>query len=216
MAGSGILLLLSLCLCCSAYMIQVEPKSQECFSVLLEKAQEAKFHYQVVRGGLLDINVKVLYEGEESGPKFRDVLFEQTYFENEGDPGLARIIARRTGIHTICFDNTMARFTAKVVRFKILQHGRWGMPDVKADGSDPAEMFGPMEISARRISEELEVLELHQQYMRSRALRHASTQKSTNRRVFWFSVLEALSLLGISVFQVFYIKRFFNTPKRLI
>ena len=34
------------------------------------------------------------------------------------------------------------------------------------------EVLEPMEKSARRISEELEILSVHQQYMRSRELRH--------------------------------------------
>ena len=99
-----------------------------------------------------------------------------------------------------------------------------------------SELLKPMEKSARRISEELEVLSVHQQYMRNRELRHIwSTfkqnlffcylpftpfflaQRSTNIRIFWLSILESIALLSISFAQVYYIKRFFkNNNRRMI
>eukprot|EP00011_Vannellida_sp_DIVA3-517-6-12_P008664 CAMPEP_0114612638 /NCGR_PEP_ID=MMETSP0168-20121206/4723_1 /TAXON_ID=95228 ORGANISM="Vannella sp., Strain DIVA3 517/6/12" /NCGR_SAMPLE_ID=MMETSP0168 /ASSEMBLY_ACC=CAM_ASM_000044 /LENGTH=219 /DNA_ID=CAMNT_0001823625 /DNA_START=27 /DNA_END=686 /DNA_ORIENTATION=- len=207
-------LLLALSQLCWALTLQVEPKTSECFSEELEKGKEVKINYQVLRGGLLDIKFQVLYEGEATGARFKDVLYEQMYFENEGEPGLYTLKTRRPGIYTFCFDNTIARFTAKVVSFRVMKHNRWNMPE--PEDQDSVDLLEPMDRSAKRISEELEMLEMHQQYMRARELRHSVTQQSTNRRVFWFSVLEAMALLGISIFQVYYIKRFFHGPKNLL
>merc|ERR1711879_839473 len=118
------------------------------------------------------------------------------------------------GVYTICFDNTMSRFTAKVLQFNYLIHDKWGLPEADDDDQDPSELLQPMEKSARRISEELEVLSVHQQYMRNREMRHIWTQRSANVRIFWLSVLESIALLTISFAQVYYIKRFFKQNRR--
>ena len=39
--------------------MQIEPKSRECFTSEFAKGDEIKFAYQVIRGGLLDIQFSV-------------------------------------------------------------------------------------------------------------------------------------------------------------
>mmetsp|Transcript_114388 Transcript_114388/g.171050 ORF Transcript_114388/g.171050 Transcript_114388/m.171050 type:complete len:219 (+) Transcript_114388:17-673(+) len=197
--------------------LQVEPKSKECFSVPFAKHRQIKLNWQVTRGGLLDLNVIVRYDGPVDSPlREPQTLYEKLYFEKDHAPGLYDFITKKEGVYSFCFDNTMSRFTAKVFQFDYLTHDKWGLPEADDDEQEPSEVLAPMEKSARRISEELEVLSVHQQYMRNREMRHIWTQRSTNIRIFWFSVIESFALLAISFAQVFYIKRFFKSGGRLI
>ncbi len=71
--------------------------------------------FEVIRGGLLDIQVRVL------NPKGRAVYEKVAYFSRKSDAdseseGKVTITAATPGAHKICFDNTMSRWTAKVVR----------------------------------------------------------------------------------------------------
>ena len=82
-------------LCCLALLpvaeslsFQVEPKAMECFTESFSRHRQVKLNWQVTRGGLLDINVRVRYDGPEQEPKYEpEVLFEKLYFEKDHAPG---------------------------------------------------------------------------------------------------------------------------------
>lgn len=79
------LTLVSLAQCLS---LQVEPKVTECFSETFARHRQVKLNWQVVRGGLLDINVLVRYDGTENeNSPTPDILFEKLYFEKDHAPG---------------------------------------------------------------------------------------------------------------------------------
>eukprot|EP01094_Clydonella_sp_ATCC50884_P023905 TRINITY_DN5859_c0_g1_i3.p1 TRINITY_DN5859_c0_g1~~TRINITY_DN5859_c0_g1_i3.p1 ORF type:complete len:220 (+),score=83.42 TRINITY_DN5859_c0_g1_i3:100-759(+) len=203
-------LLLVLCTLPSARAVtlQVEPKTTECFYHHFEADKGAKFFWQVVRGGLLDVLVQVKYEGvHSSAATLGRVIFEKMHFEGE-EEGFYEFRSGEAGIYSFCFNNEMARFTAKVVRFKIIASAEWGT-DVKGTDDEGAPK-SQIEMSARRISEEMDLLELHQQYMRQREIRHRLTAESTNSRVLWLSVLECATLITISCLQVYFIRSLFN------
>merc|ERR1712188_35898 len=205
----AVLALLALTSQVDAVTLQVEPKTTECFYHHFDENKGAKFFWQVVRGGLLDILVQVKYEGEHKSPAAEpQVLFERMYFEGEQD-GVHEFRSDKAGIYSFCFNNEMARFTAKAVRFKVVASAEWGTDA----GDEKAAAASPIEMSARRISEEMDLLELHQQYMRGREIRHRLTAESTNTRVLWLSILESAVLISISLVQVYFIRSFFNTKR---
>merc|ERR1711862_220334 len=68
--------------CVLGLTLQVEPKSKECFSELYPRHRNLNFNWQVIRGGLLDINVQIRYDGPEQRPFDQpEMLFEKLYFE---------------------------------------------------------------------------------------------------------------------------------------
>eukprot|EP01095_Lingulamoeba_sp_RSL-Kostka_P005597 TRINITY_DN16_c0_g1_i1.p1 TRINITY_DN16_c0_g1~~TRINITY_DN16_c0_g1_i1.p1 ORF type:complete len:221 (+),score=67.93 TRINITY_DN16_c0_g1_i1:55-717(+) len=202
---------INLSFCNRALTLQVEPKSQECFYKDFDIGKDVKVSYSVVRGGLLDINFRVKYEGDPSNNNAAkgQIVYETLHFENKAE-GFYQFKTLESGVYSFCFDNEMARFTAKVVSFKILGQDRFGSEVLERDDDDLSEHFDPMERSARKISDELELLEMHQEYMIQRELRHSMTQNNTNSRIFWFSFLECTVLIGMSLFQIYYIKKFFE------
>mmetsp|Transcript_21158 Transcript_21158/g.46009 ORF Transcript_21158/g.46009 Transcript_21158/m.46009 type:complete len:87 (+) Transcript_21158:370-630(+) len=63
----------------------------------------------------------------------------------------------------------------------------------------------------RRVSD----LREQQEYLRRRTDRHHRTTESTNYRVLLSSLFEALVLVGINMWQIYYLRRFFEV-KRII
>ena len=57
--------------------------------------------------------------------------------------------------------------------------------------------------------------EIHREmlYMREREAMMRNTNESTNARVLWFSFFSIVVLLGMGVWQVLYLKKFFKSKK---
>lgn len=71
-----------------SFGIQVEPKSSECFSASFPKHRQIKLNWQVTRGGLLDVNVQVRFDGDPTAPLATpQMLYEKLYFEKDHAPG---------------------------------------------------------------------------------------------------------------------------------
>ena len=94
-------------------VIQVEPKTSECFYQKITASSKVAFEYRVTRGGLLDINIKV------TAPSGR-VLHQELHFFRGADEGVTKFDAEEDGVYSFCFDNEMSRWTAKVVDFDVI------------------------------------------------------------------------------------------------
>jgi hypothetical protein len=122
--------------------------------------------------------------------------------------GILEFIASQAGVHRVCFDNTMSRWTAKVVTFTV------GSFDDTANSDHgniaQLEHLGPMVDSVIKVSDELDAIERLQHTMRVREQNHRDTSAAINSRVQWMAVVESALLITISVAQLFYIKTWFS------
>jgi Ni,Fe-hydrogenase I cytochrome b subunit len=75
------------------------------------------------------------------------------------------------------------------------------------------EHLGPVVDSVVKISDTLEKITKLQHYLRVREQAHRDTQESTNSRVSWFTIAEAIVLISISGFQIYYIQNLFGDAK---
>lgn len=71
-------------------------------------------------------------------------------------------------------------------------------------------MVNPRLFSARRLSEELSQVRDEQSYIVVRERVHRNTAESTNGRVKWWSIFQLSVLIGEGIFQVWWLKRFFE------
>lgn len=95
----------------SALTFQVEPQTEECLYEHIEDGKLFKMRFEVTRGGLFDIQFRVY------NPRNRVIYEKMAYFSRKDTENLGEVefTATATGPHKICFDNTMSRWTAKVV-----------------------------------------------------------------------------------------------------
>lgn len=125
-------------------------------------------------------------------------LLKQLHDVSFGD---ISIKAPESGKHEYCFSNEKSGINTKDVSFNV--HGV-----VYVDINDGSS--GNLEGSVRKLNEALYDVKNEQSYLVVRERTHRNTAESTNSRVKWWSAFQLIVVASISMFQVFYLKRFFE------
>jgi len=115
------------------------------------------------------------------------------------------LTAATAGRYSICFDNTMSRWTAKVVSFFVLNDNAANPKDSVAKLQD----LGPTVDAVIKIADELDGIESIQHHMRVREQAHRDSTLATNARVQWLALVEAVLLVSLTLFQIKYIRTWF-------
>jgi hypothetical protein len=130
--------------------------------------------------------------------------------------------AQHDGKYIYCFSNDHWSATSKDVSFNV--HGIVYVPEAEAP-SDPLEAEGmryPFKtivrtltsaLIVRQLSELLSQVKDEQSYIVVRERTHRNTAESTNGRVKWWSIFQMGVLIGEGIFQVWWLKRFFEVGK---
>ena len=69
-----------------------------------------------------------------------------------------------------------------------------------------AEVIAPIEKEIRQLANALKAVQDEQEYIVVRERRHRDTAESTNSRVKWWAIIQAVVLLSVVAFQVYYLK----------
>jgi p24 family protein beta-1 len=133
------------------------------------------------------------------------------YFNRENDreveaEGRLSFAAITSGEHRICFDNTMSRWTAKVVSMHIPQEN----VEKAHENIAKLEHLGPVVDSIIKIADDLDEVTRTQHHMAVRERSHQDTQLSTNSRVHWMAAIESCVLIGMSLFQLSYVRNWLS------
>jgi len=179
----------------SAHLIDVDAGKKECFFEDLHQHDKMTVTYQVGGGGHLDIDFWL------SDPENR-LLGKQI----RQSTGTLSITAEKDGRHEYCFSNQMSAIADKIVSFNV--HG------IIYVGED-ADVVAPIEREIRTLSNGLQSVKDEQEYIVVREKTHRNTAESTNARVKWWSVLQAIVLFAVVGWQIYYLKSFFEV-KRVI
>lgn len=157
--------------------------------------------------------ISMSFRSESGSPEFDvriidavgNTLFAAKHDEHEGS-GKVYFVARSAGEHRLCIDNS--HFTSvgahqKIVRVVV------GVQSKK----DSQRRLSPLTKQLSRCTATLTSLVEGQEEIKRREVRHRETLESNNTRVLvrWF--FEALALIGMSVGQVFYLRRVFAKKK---
>lgn len=113
-------------------------------------------------------------------------------------------VATLDGKYIYCFSNEHWSSNSKEVSFNV--HGIVYVPESEADRD-------PMEVEVKALSELLQQVKDEQSYIVVRERTHRNTAESTNARVKWWSIFQLGVLLGEGVFQVWWLKRFFEVKR---
>ncbi|ODV93719.1 hypothetical protein PACTADRAFT_51480 [Pachysolen tannophilus NRRL Y-2460] len=111
------------------------------------------------------------------------------------------IRAVRPGKYTYCFSNEKSSVTTKDVSFNV--HGV-----VYVDFND--KNSDNLDVAIRKLTELTYDVKNEQSYIVVRERTHRNTAESTNSRVKWWSVFQLLVVIANSMFQIYYLKRFFE------
>ncbi|KAJ3934242.1 MAG: COPII-coated vesicle protein [Lentinula lateritia] len=177
-----------------AHMIDVPAGKKECFFEDLHKQDKMTVTYQVGGGGHLDID---FWLADPEGRLLGKQVKQST--------GTLSITAEKNGRFEYCFSNQMSAIADKIVSFNV--HG------IIYVGED--DVVAPIEREIRLLAHGLAAVKDEQEYIVVREKTHRNTAESTNDRVKWWSVLQAVVLFAVVGWQVYYLKSFFEV-KRVI
>lgn len=139
--------------------------------------------------------------------------------------------AQQLGEYRFCFNNEMSTFAEKLVDFEIAVHPlsrpfhekesrlmkqveneqRAQLPS--RQGTSP-EQADALDESIFKLSAQLSTISRNQKYFRTRENRNFSTVRSTERRIFNFSVIEGLMMVSMAGLQVFVVRFFFQGARK--
>ncbi|KAG6024446.1 hypothetical protein E4U41_001785 [Claviceps citrina] len=112
--------------------------------------------------------------------------------------------AQGDGKYTYCFGNQHWVSNTKEVSFNV--HGVVFVPESEL----PSD---PVEAEVRKLSSVVAEVKDEQQYIVMRERTHRNTAESTNARVKWWNLFVIGVVLGESVFQVWWLRRFFEVKR---
>lgn len=81
-------------------------------------------------------------------------------------------------------------------------------------GADDAAP-GSLEAEVRQLSENIQSVKNEQGYIVIRERVHRNTAESTNARVKWWSIFQIIVVAVNSMFQIFYLRRFFEVKSNV-
>ncbi|KAI9828434.1 MAG: hypothetical protein M1832_002862 [Thelocarpon impressellum] len=203
LAAYGLLLACASTASATALTYKLAPSEKACFFTWVEqKGAKVAFYFAVQSGGSFDVDYAV------TGPNEK-IIMDGTK-ERQGD---FVFTAQETGEFRFCFDNEMSTFADKFVDFEIAveNEARAQLPSKK--GTSP-EQTSALEESIFKLSGQLSTINRNQKYFRTRENRNFSTVRSTERRIFNFSVIEGLMMVTMAGLQVFIVRFFFQGARK--
>lgn len=123
--------------------------------------------------------------------------------------------ADQVGEYEFCFDNEMSTFAEKVIDFEIKTEDEENAIKAVLPAA-PTENGAVlnMQTSVEKIKRQLSLLENSLNYYKTRNNRNQSTVKSTETRIFWFSLFDLVLMLAMAGFQVAVVKFFFQGSRK--
>lgn len=192
---SALLVLVQLCALCHAHIALLPPRGKECFYENLKANDELSVTFQVGdrnRESTEQLNCDFWVEAP-SGRIVKTL--------NDASHAAIQIKADESGKYKYCFSNEDSTLKTKDVSFNV--HGV-----IYVDVNDNSE--NNLESSVRKLLEMVYDVKNEQNYIIVRERTHRNTAESTNSRVKYWSVVQLLVVILNSVFQVLYLKRFFE------
>ncbi|KAI1320671.1 p24 complex component [Mortierella claussenii] len=178
----------------AAFNVVVPAHERRCFFEFLEKGDHLHVSFQVGEGGHLDIDFWVSDPSDSLVEDARKSASDT--FNHE---------AKMKGKYEYCFSNSFSTITEKTVGFNVFV--------VKPYKEDATHKADPLEREIRELTTGIQEIRNEQEYTLARERTHRNTAESTNSRVVWWSLFQSGILFLVCVFQITYLKRFFEVKR---
>lgn len=187
----------------TALTYKLEANEKACFYAWVDQPNvKVAFYFAVQSGGSFDVDYSVV------GPGDKIVLDGSK--ERQGD---FVFTAQSIGEYGFCFNNEMSTFAEKLVDFEIAVENEQRAQLPSKQGASP-EQASKVEESIYKLSAQISTIARNQKYFRTRENRNFSTVRSTERRIFNFSIIESLMMVCMAGLQVFIVRFFFQGARK--
>ncbi|XP_026472175.1 transmembrane emp24 domain-containing protein 7-like isoform X2 [Ctenocephalides felis] len=177
---------------------ELPDNAKECFYQDIQKNTSVTLEFQVVTGGQYDVDVTL-----ESPNK--QIIYSQVKTQFDSHHFTAPI----SGVYVACFSNEFSTFSHKLVYMDFQVGDEQPLPGV----GEHATVLTQLESSAQEIHRSLTSILNYQTHHRLREAQGRKRAEDLNERVMWWSVFETLTVLIITIGQVYVLKNFFSEKK---
>lgn len=191
-----------------ALTFSLPAKEVSCFYIFTENDNtQVSYYFAVQQGGSFDVDYSI------RDPR-GNIMVEKSK-ERQGD---FVINAKHAGEYEFCFSNQMSTFADKVIDFEIKYDGdaskafKAKMPE--QPNTQPMAHVEAMKETASKIDAQLEDLKKSLQYYKTRNNRNQATVRSTESRIYYFSILEVLLMVGMAGLQITIVQFFFKGSRK--
>jgi len=197
------------CLCVKvlSYSVDILPGGKECFIVLANEGVPVTGSFEVIHPDAKYISVNVTnshgFIHYSQVPKKEDA-------EDKEDPseGFFSFDAEVPGEHKFCISNGNDNDNDGIPR--LIAFNFRASPEGEQD-----YQFAGLQSEIGDLKEGLELLRDHQSYMNQREDVHKETLESINTKVLCWTILEAFILVAMAIWQIMYIRSFFETKRKM-
>lgn len=178
-----------------------------CYYVFTKKANTPiLFYFAVQSGGSFDVDYAI------KNPRNEEIIADQKV--RQGD---FTFHADIVGEYEFCFSNGMSTYAEKVIDFEIKfedddEAFRANMPS--QPNQQPIAHVENMQETVNNIDNQLDGLLKTLQYYKTRNNRNQATVKSTESRIYYFSIFEVLLMVGMAALQIVIVQLFFKGSRR--
>lgn len=192
----------------SALTFRLGAQEKACFYINIEKPRTPiSYYFAVQSGGAFDVDYTI------TDP--RKVVI---YSEDKQRQGEYMFNGDYVGEYEFCFSNGMSTFAEKIVDFEI-KTDEEDSNSFKANlpqhpNSKPIAHVESMQATVEKIDDQLDGLLRTLQYYKTRNNRNQDTVKSTESRIYYFSIFEVLLMVGMAFLQITIVQLFFKGSRK--
>eukprot|EP00041_Stephanoeca_diplocostata_P041926 m.9527 g.9527 ORF g.9527 m.9527 type:complete len:216 (+) comp6940_c0_seq1:185-832(+) len=187
----------------SELTFELGPNAEECFYSQIEESSKVTFEFQVVYGGRLDVDARIIKLNNQNSQ-------EEIYNADKSETGSHTFTAHSTGEYGFCFSNRMSTVAHKTVYLDVVI----GNDDpLIQDAQAHHQTFTQMETSLINNHDALRRIIQMQTHHRIREATHRYTAEYMNERVQFASAAEALVLIILSLCQILYLRSLFSDKR---
>ena len=142
----------------------------------------------------------------------KDANKRRVFSQNFGREGRFVYRTKTGGPHQICFSTaTSSWFNPIQMKLDIEFHT--GSSAVDYDSIAKKDHLDGIQVRVRKLTDELKDIRTEQRYQKRRESSFMNITESTQSRVFWWSIIQAIIALGAMFGQAKYLERFFRKTK---
>ncbi|CAK9435805.1 uncharacterized protein LODBEIA_P04820 [Lodderomyces beijingensis] len=192
----------------SAFTFILGAQEKSCFYVFTERPNtQIRYYFAVQSGGSFDVDYVITDPNSN--------IIYQEHKKRQGDFVFP---ATTVGEYEFCFSNGMSTYSEKVVDFEIelededSKSVKASLPD--SPNAKPLAHVENMKRTVDKIESQLEGLSKTLQYYKTRNNRNQATVRSTESRIYYFSIFEVLLMVGMAFLQITIVQLFFKGSRK--
>lgn len=191
---------------CNGYSVVVE-EDAECFSIYALAGTTCSGRFELLTE---DTKMLVNLRGPTGFQHFASTYDSSLSAEDNKDPTEFEIEIEGSGDYHLCFTNGNENATDVIPITSVFN---LHVSSIKHAGDRPD--YNSLLLELENLQQGVEDLKDHQKFMSQREDLHKEDLEEIKSDVMWWTVAESVILLLLSVGQIYYISRFFETKRRV-